>query len=94
MIPLCNAYPALLLDEAITAYGRHVLQSTWDMAKERGLKPKYGDTDSVFLDNPPKDEVERFVESVSNRFGLQLAYDRAYAVCVLSLSLKCPAVGL
>jgi hypothetical protein len=41
-----------LLAEAITAYGRHVLQSTWDMAKERELKPKYGDTDSVFLDNP------------------------------------------
>jgi DNA polymerase I len=77
-----------LLAEAITAYGRHVLQSTWDMAKERELKPKYGDTDSVFLDNPPRDDVERFVESVRNRFGLQLAYDRAYAVCVLSSAKK------
>lgn len=77
-----------LLAEAITAYGRHVLQSTWDMAKERELKPRYGDTDSVFLDNPPRDGVERFVESVRNRFGLQLAYDRAYAVCVLSSAKK------
>jgi len=77
-----------LLAEAITAYGRHVLQSTWDMAKERELKPKYGDTDSVFLDNPPRDDLERFVESVRNRFGLQLAYDRAYAVCVLSSAKK------
>ena len=77
-----------LLAEAITAYGRHVLQSTWDMAKEKELKPKYGDTDSVFLDNPPRDDVERFVESVRNRFGLQLAYDRAYAVCVLSSAKK------
>jgi len=77
-----------LLAEAITAYGRHVLQSTWDMAKERELKPKYGDTDSVFLDNPPRDDVERFVESVRNRFGLQLAYDRAYPVCVLSSAKK------
>jgi DNA polymerase I len=77
-----------LLAEAITAYGRHILQSTWDMAKERELKPKYGDTDSVFLDNPPRDDVERFVESVRNRFGLQLAYDRAYAACVLSSAKK------
>jgi DNA polymerase elongation subunit (family B) len=77
-----------LLAEAITAYGRHVLQSTWDMAKERELKPKYGDTDSVFLDNPSRGEVERFVESVRNRFGLQLAHDRAYAVCVLSSAKK------
>jgi DNA polymerase I len=58
------------------------------MAKERELKPKYGDTDSVFLDNPPRDDLERFVESVRNRFGLQLAYDRAYAVCVLSSAKK------
>jgi DNA polymerase elongation subunit (family B) len=77
-----------LLAEAITAYGRHVLQSTWDMAKERELKPRYGDTDSVFLDNPPRDDVERFVASVRSHFGLQLANDRAYAVCVLSSAKK------
>ena len=34
-----------LLGEAITAYGRYVLQSTWDLAKRMDLRPKYGDTD-------------------------------------------------
>ena len=77
-----------LMAEAITAYGRYVLQSTWDMAKETGLKPKYGDTDSIFLDNPLGDDVKRFVETVKNRFGLQLAYDRVYSVCVLSSAKK------
>jgi DNA polymerase I len=77
-----------LLAEAITAHGRHVLQSTWDMAKEMGLKPKYGDTDSIFLDNPSVEDTQRFVEVVRNRFGLQLAYDRAYSVCVLSSAKK------
>jgi DNA polymerase elongation subunit (family B) len=52
------------------------------MAKETGLKPKYGDTDSIFLDNPVGEDVRRFVETVKNRFGLQLAYDRVYSVCV------------
>jgi DNA polymerase I len=77
-----------LLAEAITAYGRHVLQTTWDMAKEMGLGPRYGDTDSVFLDNPRKEEVGRYIESVKERFSLELAYDRVYSVCVLSAAKK------
>ena len=77
-----------LLGEAITAYGRYVLQSTWDMAKSNGLKPRYGDTDSIFLDNPSEEEVSNFTESVKNRFGLELASDRLYSVCVLSAAKK------
>ncbi len=77
-----------LLAEAITAYGRYVLQSTWDMAKTSGLKPRYGDTDSIFLDNPSEEEVRGFIHSVKNRFGLELAYDRVYSVCVLSSAKK------
>ena len=73
-----------LLGEAITAYGRYVLQSTWDLAKSMGLKPKYGDTDSVFLDNPTVDEAWKLIQKVSGKFRLQLAYDRVYSVCVLS----------
>jgi len=77
-----------LLGEAITAYGRFVLQSTWDLAKSDGLKPRYGDTDSVFLDNPSEQEVARFTKSIMNRFGLELASDRVYSVCVLSSAKK------
>jgi DNA polymerase I len=73
-----------LLGEAITAYGRHVLQSTWDLAKNLGLRPKYGDTDSVFLDNPTGEETWKLIQEVNDKFRLQLAYDRVYSVCVLS----------
>ncbi len=73
-----------LLGEAITAYGRHVLQSTWDLAKGMGLRPKYGDTDSVFLDNPTAEETWKLIQEVGGKFRLQLAYDRVYSVCVLS----------
>ena len=65
-----------LLGEAITAYGRHVLQSTWDLAKNLGLRPKYGDTDSVFLDNPTGEETWKLIQEVNDKFRLQLAYDR------------------
>ncbi len=73
-----------LLGEAITAYGRHVLQSTWDLAKMMDLRPKYGDTDSVFLDNPTVEKTGKLIQQVSSEFRLQLAYDRVYSVCVLS----------
>ena len=77
-----------LLGEAITAYGRHVLQSTWDMAKQDGLKPKYGDTDSVFLDNPKEEDARILIRSIKDRFRLELASDRVYSVCVLSSAKK------
>ncbi len=77
-----------LLAEAITAYGRYVLQSTWDMAKSNGLKPRYGDTDSVFLDNPSVHDVNALIRSVEGRFKLELAPDRVYSVCVLSSAKK------
>ena len=73
-----------LLGEAITAYGRYVLQSTWDLAKTMGLAPKYGDTDSVFLDNPSEEATWKLIQEVGSRFRLQLAYERVYSVCVLS----------
>ena len=73
-----------LLGEAITAYGREVLQSTFDLARNEGLKPKYGDTDSVFLDNPSDQQIDKFTRQVRDKYKLELAYDRRYSVCVLS----------
>jgi len=73
-----------LLGEAITAYGRYVLQSTWDLAKSMGLAPKYSDSDSIFLDNPNEEKPWKLIQEVGSKFKLQLAYDRIYSVCVLS----------
>jgi DNA polymerase elongation subunit (family B) len=73
-----------LLGEAITAYGRHILQSTWDLAKRMNLNPKYSDTDSIFLDNPTQEAGWKLIQEIGTRFRLQLAYDRIYSVCVLS----------
>jgi hypothetical protein len=77
-----------VLGEAITAYGRYVLQSTWDTAKQHGLKPRYGDTDSIFLDNPNEEDARKLIRSIKNRFRLELASDRVYSVCVLSSAKK------
>jgi DNA polymerase elongation subunit (family B) len=48
------------------------------------LRPKYSDTDSLFLDNPTGEETWKLIQEVGSKFRLQLAYDRVYSVCVLS----------
>jgi len=76
------------LAESITAYGRYSLQTTWDIAKEGGLHPIYGDTDSLFLDDPNEGQVERLIRTVKERLRLDLAVDERYSVCVLPRAMK------
>ncbi len=76
------------LAESITAYGRHSLQTTWDMAKEAGLHPIYGDTDSLFLDDPEEEQVDQLIRSVKERLHLDLAVDVRYSLCVLPMAMK------
>jgi len=54
------------------------------MAKMMNLRPKYSDTDSLFLDNPTEEETWKLIQEVGSRFRLHLAYDRVYSLCVLS----------
>lgn len=76
------------LAESITGYGRWALQTTWKMAKEEGMKPIYGDTDSIFLDNPKELQVLSLIETVRERLNLDLAIEKNYAICVLPKAKK------
>ena len=76
------------LAESITGYGRWALQTTWNLAEQIGLHPVYGDTDSVFLENAPKDKVEWLIKTVKEKLRLDLAVERNYSVCVLSKAKK------
>ena len=76
------------LAESITAYGRHSLQTTRDIAKEGGLHPIYGDTDSLFLDDPREEQVEWLIKTVKERLRLDLAVNERYSVCVLPRAMK------
>ncbi len=77
-----------LLGESITAYGRYILSSTWKIAEELGLKPRYGDTDSIFLDNPTQQDMDTLIRSVKSRFDLDLALEKSFNLCVLSSAMK------
>jgi DNA polymerase elongation subunit (family B) len=76
------------LAEAITGYSRHALKESWRIAEENGLKPLYGDTDSLFLDNPSDGQVDWLIKTVKEKFNLDLAVEKRYNLCVLPKAKK------
>lgn len=76
------------LAESITGYGRHILQTAWNMAEEHGLRPTYGDTDSLFLDNASEEEVNWLIKTAKEKLRLDLAVEKKYSVCVLPKAKK------
>jgi len=76
------------LAESITAYGRYVLKKTWSIAENLGLKPLYGDTDSLFLDDPKSEQVENLIMEVKRKLRLDLAVDKVFSICVLPRAMK------
>lgn len=74
--------------ESMMAYGRWALQSSWNFAVEHGMHPMYGDTDSLFLDNPSRAQVEWLSATTRDELGLTLAVDVVYPLCVFSSAKK------
>lgn len=70
--------------ETTTAVGRHTIQETIKACKERGIEVLYGDTDSLFLDNPTEDQIKTVVELAKRQHGVDLEVDKEYRYCVLS----------
>jgi DNA polymerase elongation subunit (family B) len=70
--------------ESMMAYGRYALQTSWNFAIEQGMRPVYGDTDSLFLDNPSRQQVEWLIAKTRDELGLTLAVDVVYPLCVFS----------
>lgn len=76
------------LAEAITGYGRYVLKESWRIAEKDGLRPLYGDTDSLFLDDASQEQIEGLAKTIKDRFSLDLAIDKRYQLCVLPKAKK------
>jgi len=76
------------LAECITGYGRWALRTTWNMAEAKGLHPIYGDTDSIFLDNPQQSEVKWLMKAAKEKLKLDLAVEKKYTLCVLPAAKK------
>ncbi|MEM3806302.1 MAG: type B DNA-directed DNA polymerase, partial [Thermoproteota archaeon] len=70
--------------ESVTAIGRKILTSVIEEAQKRKLEVIYGDTDSVFLKNPKKEDIDALTNFAFSSFGIQLNFDKKYKYTVFS----------
>jgi len=63
--------------EAVTAWGRNLIQSAIEYARRLGLRVIYGDTDSLFVTYDP-DKVQKLIEYVEKELGFEIKIDKIY----------------
>ncbi|MGY5870675.1 MAG: DNA-directed DNA polymerase I [Candidatus Thorarchaeota archaeon] len=70
--------------ESVTAFGRNAIKRTQEKSEEMGIRVLYGDTDSVFLDNPSKEQQDELVKWSSEALGIDLEVEKTYKYVALS----------
>ena len=70
--------------ESVTAYGRDAIIRTKAKAESMGIQVLYGDTDSVFLDNPSLEQQDELVQWSSTDLGIDLEVEKTYKYVALS----------
>ena len=74
--------------EATTAVGRFTILETIEKCKSIGIEVLYGDTDSLFLKGPTREQVQIVVDWAKNEFGVDLDLDKEYRYVVFSTRKK------
>lgn len=70
--------------ESVTAYGRNAIIKTKEKAEKMGVRVLYGDTDSVFLDNPNEEQQKELVHWSTKELGIDLEVEKTYKYVALS----------
>ncbi|HLI47046.1 MAG TPA: DNA-directed DNA polymerase I [Geobacterales bacterium] len=70
--------------ESVTAIGRYNIDKTIEIAKSMNLEIIYGDTDSLFIKNPPPNTLKEFIEEVEHVLKVDLDIDKTYKYVVFS----------
>ncbi|MFP3985620.1 MAG: DNA-directed DNA polymerase I [Candidatus Bathyarchaeia archaeon] len=70
--------------EATAAIARHSLTRIVQKAKDLGIEVLYGDTDSVFLKNPSKEQIQGLAEWSKKELKMSLDVDKVYRYAVFS----------
>ncbi|ABL77708.1 DNA-directed DNA polymerase I [Thermofilum pendens] len=70
--------------ESTTALGRYSILKTMQKAVEMGIPVLYGDTDSLFLWNPPQEKLEELLQNILNELQIDLSIDKEYLWVVFS----------
>ncbi len=74
--------------EATTAVGRYTILQTIEKCKAVEIEVLYGDTDSLFLKDPTKEQVQTVIDWAKKEFGVDLDLDKEYRYVVLSTRKK------
>ena len=70
--------------EATAALGRHSITQIINKTKELGIQVLYGDTDSVFLKNPTKEQIRELARWTEKELKMGLDVDKVYRYAVFS----------
>lgn len=70
--------------EATAALGRYSITKTIDKARSVGIQVAYGDTDSLFLKSPSKEQVEEMLDWAKKELGIELEIDKVYRYAAFS----------
>jgi DNA polymerase I len=70
--------------EATAAIGRHSITQILNEAKQIGIQVLYGDTDSLFLKNPSKQQIEQLTHWTEHELKMGLDVDKVYKYAVFS----------
>jgi DNA polymerase I len=70
--------------EATAAIGRHSITQIINKARDLNIQVLYGDTDSVFLKNPSKKQIEELAQWTEHELKMSLDVDKVYRYAVFS----------
>jgi DNA polymerase I len=70
--------------EATAAIGRHLISQILNKAEQLGIHVLYGDTDSLFLKNPSKQQIEELAQWTEHELKMSLDVDKVYRYAVFS----------
>jgi len=70
--------------EEIAGIARSIILQTAKKGEELGLDILYGDTDSIFIRNPPKDKLKQLIEWTEKEFEIDFEVDKEYRYVCLS----------
>jgi len=70
--------------EATAAIGRYSITQILNHSRTVGIQVLYGDTDSLFLKNPTKEQIEDVVHYTEHELGMGIDVDKTYRYAVFS----------
>jgi len=73
-----------LVAEATAAIGRHSITQILKEAESLDIQVLYGDTDSIFLKNPSKEQIEELAKWTEGELKMSLDVDKVYRYAVFS----------